>query len=106
MDDSKAKKLLSAERHRVEGLLKGIDVAGVDDRTAADQEGEMYDSAEPLTTEGTDDAGGAGPTEGGGIRATTAPLTRAGTHDGVGAELEERLAAIGRAEQRVEAGSH
>ena len=80
MEDSKAKELLSAERQRVEGLLKDIDVAGVDDRTAADQEGEMYDSAEPLTTEGTDDA--------------------------VRAELEERLAAVGRAEQRVEAGTY
>ena len=80
MEDSKAKKLLSAERTRVEGLLKDIDVAGVDDRTAADQEGEMYDSAEPLTTEGTDDA--------------------------VRAELEERLAAVGRAEQRVAAGTY
>ena len=80
MEDSKAKKLLSVERRRVEGLLEGIEVAGVDDRTAADQEGEMYDSAEPLTTEGTDDA--------------------------VRAELEERLAAVRRAEQRVEAGTY
>jgi len=80
MEDSKAKKLLNAERHRVEGLLKGIDMAGTDDRTAADQEGEMYDSAEPLTTEGTDDA--------------------------VRSELEERLAAVDRAEQRVEAGTY
>jgi DnaK suppressor protein len=80
MESSTAKKLLSAERRRVEGLLKGIDVAGVDDRTAADQEGEMYDSAEPLTTEGTDDA--------------------------VRTELEERLAAVGRAEERVVAGTY
>ena len=80
MEDSKAKELLSAERRRVEGLLKGIDAAGVNDRTAADQEGEMYDSAEPLTTEGTDDA--------------------------VRAELEERLAAVGRAEQRVKDGTY
>ena len=79
MEDSKAKKLLSAERRRVEGLLSGIDEAGVDDRVAADQEGEMYDSAEPLTTEGTDDA--------------------------VRAELEDRLAAVGRAEQRLAAGT-
>ena len=80
MEDSKAKKLLSAERRRVEGLLTGIDEAGVDDRVAADQEGEMYDSAEPLTTEGTDDA--------------------------VRAELEDRLAAVGRAEQRLAAGTY
>ena len=80
MEDTKAKELLSAERPRVEGLLKDIDEAGADDRTAADQEGEMYDSAEPLTTEGTDDA------------------VRAG--------LEERLAAIDRAEQRLAAGTY
>ena len=80
MEDSKAKELLGAERRRVEGLLKDIDEAGVDDRVAADQEGEMFDSAEPLTTEGTDDA--------------------------VRAELEERLAAVDRAEQRVEAGTY
>jgi DnaK suppressor protein len=80
MEDSKAKELLGAERHRVEGLLKGIDAAGVNDRTAADQEGEMYDSAEPLTTEGTDDA------------------VRQG--------LEERLAAVGRAERRVKDGTY
>ena len=80
MEDSKAKELLSAERRRVEGLLSGIDEAGVNDRVAADQEGEMYDSAEPLTTEGTDDA--------------------------VRAELEDRLAAVGRAEQRLAAGTY
>jgi len=40
----------------------------------------MYDSAEPLTTEGTDDA--------------------------VRAELEERLVAVGRAEQRLAAGTY
>ena len=80
MEDSKAKKLLSAERRRVEGLLTGIDEAGVDDRVAADQEGEMYDSAEPLATEGTDDA--------------------------VRAELEDRLDAVGRAEQRLAAGTY
>jgi DnaK suppressor protein len=80
MEDSKAKELLSAERRRVEGLLTAIDEAGVDDRAAADQEGEMYDSAEPLTTEGTDDA--------------------------VRAELEDRLAAVGRAERRLAAGTY
>jgi DnaK suppressor protein len=80
MDESKAKKLLSAERTRVEGLLEAIDEAGVADRTAADEEGEMYDSAEPLTTEGTDDA--------------------------VRVELQDRLAAVGRAEERLAAGTY
>jgi DnaK suppressor protein len=80
MEETKAKELLSAERHRVEQLLKDMDEAGTGDRTAADQEGEMYDSAEPLTTEGTDDA--------------------------VRAEIEERLEAVGRAEQRLAAGTY
>ena len=40
----------------------------------------MYDSAEPLTTEGTDDA--------------------------IRADLEERLAAVDRAEQRLAAGTY
>ena len=69
MEDAKAKELLSAERSRVEGLLKDLGGGGTADRDAADAPGDMYDSAEPLTTEGTDDA------------------IRAG--------LEDRLAAIG-----------
>ena len=60
MEDTKAKELLGAERLRVERLLKDIDEAGAADRVAADQEGDMFDSAEPLTTEGTDDAVRAG----------------------------------------------
>lgn len=80
MDYDKAKELLSAERLRVEQLLADMNAEGTADRTAADQEGDMYDSAEPLTTEGTDDA--------------------------VRAELAERLAAIERAEQRLEAGTY
>ena len=80
MEDTKAKDLLGAQRLRVEQLLKEIDEAGVADRVAADQEGDMFDSAEPLTTEGTDDA--------------------------VRAELQERLAAVDRAEKRLEAGTY
>jgi DnaK suppressor protein len=80
MDDTKARELLKAERLRVEQLLKGIDDAGVADRVAADQEGDMFDSAEPLTEEGTDDA--------------------------VRAELRDRLAALDRAEERLAAGTY
>ena len=80
MEDAKAKKLLSAERSRVEGLLKDLGAEGTADRDAAHAPGDMYDSAEPLTTEGTDDA----------IRAA----------------LEDRLAAIERAEQRLAAGTY
>jgi len=61
-------------------LLKDLDEAGAADRDAANQSGDMYDSAEPLTTEGTDES--------------------------IRAELEERLAAIGRAEQRLAAGTY
>jgi len=80
MDDTKAKELLAAERRRVERLLEDIDRAGVADRVAADQEGDMFDSAEPLTTEGTDDA--------------------------VRAQLEARLAAVERAERRLAEGTY
>ena len=79
MEEARAKELLSAERSRVEGLLKDLGAEGTADRDAADAPGDMYDSAEPLTTEGTDDA----------IRAA----------------LEERLGAIARAEQRLAAGT-
>jgi DnaK suppressor protein len=80
MEDAKAKELLSAERSRVERLLKDLEEAGAADRDAANQSGDMYDSAEPLTTEGTDES--------------------------IRTELEERLAAIGRAEQRLDAGTY
>jgi DnaK suppressor protein len=80
MEEAKAKELLGAERSRVEGLLKDIDEAGTADRDAANQTGEMYDSAEPLTTEEADDS--------------------------VRSQLQERLAAIGRAEQRLADGTY
>jgi len=80
MEDAKARELLKAERARVERLLKAIDEAGAADRAAANEPGDMFDSAEPLTAEGTDES--------------------------VKDELEERLAAVDRAEQRVEAGTY
>jgi DnaK suppressor protein len=64
----------------VEQLLKDLGAAGAADRDAADQSGDMYDSAEPLTTEQADDS--------------------------VRAELQERLAAVGRAEQRLADGTY
>jgi DnaK suppressor protein len=80
MEHDKAKDLLDAERVRVEQLLSDIDEAGTADRGAADAPGDMYDSAEPLTAEGTDDS--------------------------VRAEFEKRLAALDRAGQRLEAGAY
>jgi len=79
MDDDEARELLGVERSRVQRLLDEALTAGLDDRTAADEPGDMADSAEPLTTEQTDDA--------------------------VAAALHERLEAIHRAEQRLEGGS-
>jgi len=80
MDNTRATELLGAERLRVEQLLKDIDAAGAADRVAANQSGDMYDSAEPLTTEGGDES--------------------------VKAELTVRLAAIDRAERRLEDGTY
>jgi DnaK suppressor protein len=80
MEYAKAKKLVDAERLRVEHLLAAMDEDGRDDRTAADQPGDMFDSAEPLTKEGTDDA--------------------------IKTGLQERLAAIGRAERRLVDGTY
>jgi DnaK suppressor protein len=80
MDDSKAKELLGAERRRVEQLLAEVEQSIGEDRTAADQDGDMFDSAEPLTREGTDES--------------------------IRAELQERLDALGRAELRLAQGTY
>ena len=80
MESAKAQELLDAERLRVERLLAQLDDDSGDDRDAANAPGDMFDSAEPLTKEGTDDS--------------------------VRVELHDRLAAIDRAEQRLEDGSY
>ena len=80
MDDQRARALLDAERVRVEGLLEDLAGEGEDDRSAADEPGDLTDSAEPLTTQGLDDA--------------------------VAAGLRDRLAALERAEARLEEGTY
>jgi len=80
MDDTKARNLLETERRRVEQLLAEIEQAVGDDRTASNQDGDMFDSAEPLTREGTDES--------------------------IKAELKDRLDAIRRAEQRLADGTY
>jgi DnaK suppressor protein len=80
MDDDRAKELLAAERLRVEQLLTEKAGEREADRTAADQDGDMFDSAEPLTEQGTDDS--------------------------IAAELQQRLEAIDRAEERLSAGTY
>jgi DnaK suppressor protein len=80
MDDDKARKLIASERLRAERLLADLTGQGQADRTAANQEGDMLDSAQPLTEQGTDDA--------------------------IVAGLQERLEALDRAEKRVDAGTY
>jgi DnaK suppressor protein len=80
VDDDRARRLLAAERSRVEALVAGLQVARGDDRAAEDEQTDWSDPAQPLTSEGTDDA--------------------------VAASLEARLQAIGRAEERLRAGTY
>jgi DnaK suppressor protein len=80
MEHPKAEELLRGERIRTEQLLSEIGEAGTADREAANQSGDMFDSAEPLTGQGLDES--------------------------VRAELEEHLAAIDRAEVRLKIGTY
>jgi DnaK suppressor protein len=80
MDTTKARELLRAERLRTQQLLSDLEERGQSDRDAANQPGDMFDSAEPLTSEGTDAS--------------------------VLGELKEHLAAIERAEKRLEDGTY
>jgi DnaK suppressor protein len=80
MDDERAKELLTSERVRTERLLADVTQEREADQTAANQDGDMFDSAEPLTEQGTDDS--------------------------IAAELQSRLDAIDRAEKRLEAGTY
>jgi DnaK suppressor protein len=79
MELARAKELLQADRQRTNELL--VEMAGSDqaDREAANQPGDMFDSAEPLTGQRTDES--------------------------VLTELQSHIAAIDRAEQRIEAGT-
>jgi DnaK suppressor protein len=79
MDEARAKELLTAERARVMELIAESNRDSAEDREAADDEVGFDDGAEALTAEATDDALGAG--------------------------LRDRLAALDRAEQRLEAGT-
>lgn len=80
VDSERARLLLNAERARVEHLLDAVRGDSESDRSAANQHGDMSDSSELLVSEGTDDA--------------------------VAKALTKRLAAIGRAEQRLADGTY
>ena len=79
MEERRAQELLQAERARLERLLHQTLDAVVADRVGADEPGSFSDPAESLTAEATDDA----------------------IVEGVRA----RLAAVRRAEQRLDAGT-
>jgi DnaK suppressor protein len=79
MDDDRARTLLRVERTRVQGLLDETLSAGQEDRAAANEPGELADPAERQTAEEVDDA--------------------------IAGGLRDRLAAIDRAERRLENGA-
>jgi DnaK suppressor protein len=80
MDNERARELLKAERARVEDLLSRSDPSVRADREAANEQGDWADPAVALTAEGVDQA--------------------------VVDSLRERLAAIDRAERRLEEGTY
>lgn len=80
MDDARARQLLGEERTRVEGLLQDLTEASEEDRATTRDTGDIADPAQPLTDEQGADA--------------------------IAAGLRDRLAAIERAEARLEAGTY
>jgi DnaK suppressor protein len=80
VDTERARALLSDERTRIEGLLRELGTDRSDDRDAADERTDWSDLAQPLTSEGTDDA--------------------------IAETLRERLHAVGRAEERLKDGTY
>jgi DnaK suppressor protein len=80
MNEERARTLLNAERSRVEGLLRDVSSAGLEDRAEANAPGDLTDPAERLTAEQGDDA--------------------------VAEALRQRLAAVERAERRIDEGTY
>ncbi len=80
MDDKKARELIDAEKTRVQGLLDQTENDAESDRDTANEEFPYDEPAETLTSEQGDDA--------------------------VAEGLRDRLAALVRAEQRLEAGTY
>lgn len=79
MDADRARSLLRDERGRVQGLLRDADMARQRYHEAEAEVGDAADHAQSLAAEGMDDA--------------------------VAARLRERLAALDRAEQRLDNGT-
>jgi len=80
MDELRARALLSAEKAHVQALLADTSAAGQEDRATANEPGDLTDPAERLTAEQGDDA--------------------------VTAQLRDRLAALERAQRRLDDGTY
>jgi DnaK suppressor protein len=80
MDNDRATTLLNSERTRVQGLLDELQNESESNREAVNDAGDMSNASESLVAEGLDNA--------------------------VVFGLRQRLAAIDRAEQRLEAGTY
>jgi DnaK suppressor protein len=80
MDEARARARLRAERAEVQDLLARTEAAGQEDRASEDETGDIADPAQLLTAQGMDDA--------------------------VAESLRDRLAALDRAEQRLEGGTY
>jgi DnaK suppressor protein len=79
MEEAQARALLRAERAEIQRLLGDTVLAGQQDRAAEQEQGDSADPAQSLTAEGVDDA--------------------------IMASLRQRLAALERAEQRLDGGT-
>jgi DnaK suppressor protein len=79
METDRARELLRADRARTQQLLEDVQAGGAGDRSAANEPGDMFDSAEPLVDQGLDDS--------------------------VAASLKEHLESIERAEGRLDDGT-
>jgi DnaK suppressor protein len=80
VDTKAARERLLEEKLRLNDLLKQSSEDGEDERVGANDQGDMSDAAEPLTSEQEEDA--------------------------IAAGLRERLQAIERAEQRLDDGTY
>lgn len=80
MDPGRARQLLELERKQTQQRLTDLVGQGQADRSAATEPGDMFDSAQPLIQQGTDDS--------------------------VIAELQRHLEAIDRAETRLDQGTY
>jgi DnaK suppressor protein len=81
MDDGKARARVRAERAEIDDLLKDAAIEGRQDRATEDEEGvDISDPAQPLTAQFESDA--------------------------ITANLRDRLAALDRAEQRLDNGTY